>query len=139
MCNLQAINAMGRSDIFLKLEIIKKAIGLGALAIAVFCFHSPIAIAMTGVFTVLISCFINAFPNKKLIGYSYFEQMKDLISSFVLAVVMLAAVLAVQLLPLGNVLTLVVQIAVGLVLYPLAAYLFRVRPMMLLLQFLKKK
>ncbi|MBR5529845.1 MAG: lipopolysaccharide biosynthesis protein [Oscillospiraceae bacterium] len=139
MCNLQAINAMGRSDIFLKLEIIKKSIGLISLAIAVFCFQSPIAIALTGAFTVLISCFINAYPNKSLIRYSYFEQMKDLIPSFVLAVVMLAAVLAVQLLPLGNVLTLVVQIAVGLVLYPLAAYLFRVRPMMLLLQFLKKK
>lgn len=139
MCNLQAINAMGRSDIFLRLEIIKKSIGLISLAIAVFCFQSPIAIALTGAFTVLISCFINAYPNKSLIRYSYFEQMKDLIPSFVLAVVMLAAVLAVQLLPLGNVLTLVVQIAVGLVLYPLAAYLFRVRPMMLLLQFLKKK
>ena len=130
MCNLQAINAMGRSDIFLRLEIIKKSIGLISLAIAVFCFQSPIAIALTGAFTVLISCFINAYPNKSLIRYSYFEQMKDLIPSFVLAVVMLAAVLAVQLLPLGN---------VGLVLYPLAAYLFRVRPMMLLLQFLKKK
>jgi hypothetical protein len=94
-CNLQAINAMGRSDIFLKLEIWKKGIGILALVIAVFCFESPIAIAMTGAFTTIISCFINASPNKKLIGYSYLEQMKDILPSFAAAVVMLAAVLAI--------------------------------------------
>lgn len=139
LCNLQAINAMGRSDIFLKLEIIKKSIGLGSLAVAVFCFHSPIAIALTGAFTVLISCFINAYPNKTLIEYSYFEQIKDLLPSFVLAVAMLLIVLAVELLGLSTMLTLLVQIAAGLVFYPVAAILFRLRPMMLLLQFLRKK
>lgn len=41
--NLQAINAMGRSDMFLKLELIKKGIGLVALVIAVAFFDSPIA------------------------------------------------------------------------------------------------
>lgn len=139
MCNLQAINAMGRSDIFLKLEIIKKTIGLTALAIAVFCFHSPIAIAMTGVFTVLISCFINASPNKKLIGYSYFEQMRDLIPSFLAAVVMLGAVLAVQLLNLSLILTLATQVAVGVMVYVGLALVCRLRPMLLLLQLLRKK
>ena len=139
MCNLQAINAMGRSDIFLKLEIIKKSIGLTALAIAVIFFHDPIVIALTGAFTVLISCFINAFPNKNLIEYSYFEQMKDLLPSFILAVAMLIAVLAVQLLSLGTMVTLALQILVGVVFYPVVALLFRLRPMMLLLQFLRKK
>ena len=44
--NLQAINAQGRSDLFLKLEIIKKTIGIVTLCITVFCFKSPLAIVL---------------------------------------------------------------------------------------------
>lgn len=138
-CNLQAINAMGRSDIFLKLEIIKKSIGIAALVIAVFCFDSPIAIAMTGAFTTFTSCFINAYPNKKLIGYSYYEQMRDILPAFAAAVVMLGAVLAVQLLGLGTMATLVVQIVVGIGVYVAVSAVFRLEPFRLLLDMLKKK
>ena len=138
MCNLQAINAMGRSDIFLKLEIIKKSIGITALVIAVFCFDSPIAIAMTGVFTTLISCFINAYPNKKLIGYAYLEQMRDMLPSLLVSLVMLGAVLAVQLLKLGDFVTLVAQVLAGVAVYVLLSAVFRLRPFKLLLSFLRK-
>ena len=137
-CNLQAINAMGRSDIFLKLEIIKKSIGITSLVIAVFCFDSPIAIAATGVVTGLISSFINAFPNKKLVGYSYFEQIKDILPSFLLSAVMLGCVLAVQLLPLNNILTLLVQVVVGVAVYVLLSMVFQLAPFRLLLTGIKK-
>lgn len=139
MCNLQAINAMGRSDIFLKLEIIKKTIGIASLVIAVFCFDSPIAIALTGVFTTLIACFINASPNKKLIGYAYAEQMLDMIPPFLLSAVMLGAVLAVQLLQLGDLLTVVLQVMVGVLVYVALSAIFKLQPFMLLLKLLKKK
>ena len=139
MCNLQAINAMGRSDIFLKLEIVKKGLGIGALLVAVFCFDSPIAIAMTGAFTTVISCFINAYPNKKLIDYSYFEQMRDILPSIAAAVVMLGAVLAVQLLGLGAFATLAVQIALGVAVYAAVSVIFRLEPFRLLLNMLKNK
>jgi O-antigen/teichoic acid export membrane protein len=138
-CNLQAINAMGRSDIFLKLEIVKKGLGIGALLVAVFCFDSPIAIAMTGAFTTVISCFINAYPNKKLIDYSYFEQMRDILPSIAAAVVMLGAVLAVQLLDLGAFATLAVQIALGVAVYVAVSVIFRLEPFRLLLNMLKNK
>ena len=139
MCNLQAINAMGRSDIFLKLEIVKKGLGIGALLVAVFCFDSPIAIAMTGAFTTVISCIINAYPNKKLIDYSYFEQMRDILPSIAAAVVMLGAVLAVQLLGLGAFATLAVQIALGVAVYAAVSVIFRLEPFRLLLNMLKNK
>lgn len=116
-CNLQAINAMGRSDLFLKLEIIKKSYGITALAIAVFCFDSPIAIAMTGAVTTVLSCFVNAYPNKKLIGYSYFEQMRDLLPSMVLSLIMCGTVLTVELIGLSDMLTLVLQVLVGVGVY----------------------
>lgn len=136
-CNLQAINAMGRSDVFLKLELIKKAMGISALCIAVFCFDSPIAIAATGTITGLISCFINAYPNKKLVGYSYFEQMRDILPSFLLSVVMLGCVLAIQLLKLNSILTLLLQIVTGVAVYVLLSMLFKLTPFQLVLEVIK--
>jgi len=138
-CNLQAINAMGRSDIFLKLEIIKKSYGIVALIIAVAFFDSPIAIAMTGAISTAISCFVNAFPNKKLIGYSYFEQMKDILPSFVLSVIMLVAVMAIgSVLPFGPFLTMIIQIVCGMAIYVIASLIIRIKPLMLMLNTLKK-
>ncbi len=127
-CNLQAINAMGRSDIFLILEIIKKAYGVIALIIAVVFFHTPMAIALTGVFTTIISCVVNALPNKKLVGYSYFEQVKDLTPSFCLALVMGGCVLLVEYLGLASWLTLIIQIIVGAGVYLALSALFKLTP-----------
>lgn len=137
--NLQAINAMGRSDIFLKLEIIKKGIGLTALVIAVFCFDSPIAIAMTGVVTTFTSCFVNAYPNKKLIGYSYLEQMKDILPSFLIAIVMCGGVLAVELFRFGDIVTLLLQVATGVILYIAISAAVKLPPFMMLVDILKKQ
>jgi len=138
-CNLQAINAMGRSDIFLKLEIIKKVIGILALVIAVFCFDSPVAIALTGVFTAVTSCFINAYPNKKLIGYSYLDQMRDILPSMLLSVLMLVIILLVALLPLPVIAMLVVQFLVGVVAYIALSAWFRITPFLMLVDYIKKK
>ena len=138
-CNLQAINAMGRSDIFLKLEVLKKTIGIAALVVAVACFDSPIAIAMTGVFTTVTSCFLNAWPNKKLIGYSYAAQMKDILPSLLVSGVMLLVVLAMGRLHIPDIALLTLQVITGVAVYGGVAWLFRLRPMGLLLAALRKK
>lgn len=136
-CNLQAINAVGRSDIFLRLEIIKKSYGLIALIIATVFFKSPIAIAMTGVITTFISCFVNAMPNKKLVGYSYFEQMKDIIPSFAASVTMLLGVLAISLLNLNAITTIAIQIVVGIAIYLLISIVFSLAPYKLVMSIVK--
>lgn len=136
-CNLQAINAMGRSDLFLRLEIIKKFYSLAALIIAVIFFDSPIAIAMTGVFTVLASCFINAFPNKKLIDYSYLEQMKDIIPSFVVSIVMLACILLIGLLKLNPLIIIMIQVVIGILVYILVSMLLKIKGYKLLFNIIK--
>ena len=135
--NIQAINAMGRSDIFLKLEIIKKTVGIIALVIAVWCFDSPVAIAMTGVFTALISGFINAFPNKRLIGYSFGGQLLDIAPSLLLSLVMLAAVLGIGSLGLPDMATLCLQVVAGAAVYGALSAAFRLRPFTQLLTALK--
>jgi len=132
-CNLQAINAMGRSDIFLKLEIIKKGVGLSVLAFAIVCFDSPIGIAATGIFTTVISCFINAYPNKKLIGYSYLEQMRDILPSFVISMGMFGAVMLVGRVQIPPLLLLILQVMVGVAVYVAVSAVLKPAPFRMVL------
>lgn len=134
--NLQAINAMGRSDIFLKLELVKKGISICMLLVAVFCFQSPVAIAVSGALGTLASSFINAWPNKKLIGYSFGEQMLDILPSFMVSVVMLGAVLLVGMQGWGTIVTLMVQILVGIMVYVILSAALRLAPFRMLLKLL---
>lgn len=136
--NLQAINAMGRSDVFLYLELIKKGVGAMTLAVAILCFDSPIAIAMTGVVGVFTNTLINAFPNRKLIGYSYLEQMKDILPAFLVAAVMFGAVLCVQLLELPVLVTIGLQVIVGIGVYVGISAALRLKPFQMVVQAGKK-
>lgn len=138
-CNLQAINAMGRSDLFLKLEIIKKIIGLIALVISLVFFDSPIAIALTGVFTTIISCFINAGPNRKMLNYSYREQFMDILPSFAYSMIMFCAVYAIQWLNLGLVFTLILQIISGVVVYGAISVVLKPNAFKMCMEVLKKR
>lgn len=135
--NLQAINAMGRSDIFLKLEVVKKTIGLILLGIAIYCFDSPIAIALTGVFSAISSSFINAYPTKKLIDYGYLEQMKDILPPMLAALVVFGIVSSIQLLNLGILITLVLQILVGVLIYVGLSSILKLEAYKILLEKLK--
>lgn len=113
--NLQAIKAMGRSDIYLKLEIIKKIWGIAVLIVTVPMGLIPMMVGSC--ISTVVSLFINAYPNKKLINYSYIEQVKDMLPSFLLAIVMFVIVLSVQLLNLNMWLTIIIQIILGVVIY----------------------
>ncbi len=136
-CNLQAINAVGRSDIFLKLEIIKKTYGIVALVIAVAFFDSPIAIAMTGMITTFIGFLVNAAPNKKLIDYSYFEQIRDVFPSFAISIVMFVVVLQIEKLGIGMFATLGLQILTGVMLYIGLSVILRLEPYQMALNLIK--
>lgn len=113
--NLQAINALGRSDIFLKLEIIKNVVSFAILGISLF--YGIYAIA-AGMFLSSVACsFINAYPNKKLLDYSYFQQMKDVMPSLLLALAMGAVIYCFLWFNLSPGLTLVIQVSVGVIIY----------------------
>ncbi len=123
VANLQAINAMGKSEIFLKLEIIKKAVSMTALLISIpFGIYTMVALRAV---TDFICTFINAYPNKKLLNYSFFEQWKDVLPSLLLSAVMCLFSYGVQYVIEGTLLTLVVQILVGVVVYAGLSWLFR--------------
>lgn len=132
-CNLQAVNAVGRSDLFLKLEIIKKTYGIIALVIAVFYFDSPIAIAMTGFITTWIGCFVNSWPNRKLLGYSIKEQMVDIIPSIVMSILMASCVLLVGMIDIHIFLKLTIQIITGIVVYIIMSAVVKPEPYKMLM------
>ncbi len=83
------------------------------------------AIALGGVLGGIISTFINAHPNRKLLGYSYKEQWLDIAPSLLLSLVMGAAVYSLKWLGLSALITLVIQVVTGAVLYTALAWLFK--------------
>lgn len=121
--NLQAINAIGRSDIFLKLEIIKKLVGLTILIISVF--YGIYAIALGGVMIGIISTVINAWPNKKLLNYSIKEQCLDILPSFILSLIMGLAVYSINFIGFYTWVALILQVVCGIILYIASARIFK--------------
>ena len=122
--NLQAINAMGRSDIFLRLEIIKKIMGLIVLGVSLP--FGVYAIAIGGIFSGLIGTFINAYPNKELLNYSYKEQGLDIMPSLLISLIMGGIV---YLFNFSNILAwqiLILQIVSGGIIYILLAKIFKI-------------
>ena len=113
--NLNAIKAMGRSDLFLKLEILKKIVGL----IAIICTMriSVMAMAYSLFVTSILGQIINSWPNKKLMNYSYLEQIKDMLPQIGLSLFMGVVVYCVQFMGLNDILTLLIQVPVGAIIY----------------------
>lgn len=121
--NLNAIKAMGRSDIFLKLEIIKKIVGVIALAVTV-----PISVMAMGyslLFTSFASQIINSWPNKKLLNYGYLEQFKDILPGILLAVGMGCCIYPIQWIGLPDIVTLCIQVPLGALIYIVGSKLFK--------------
>ncbi len=121
--NLNAIKAMGRSDMFLRLEIIKKVIGLASLLATMWI--SVEAMAYSLLVTTVVSQFVNASPNKKLLDYSYFQQVQDMLPQIALSVAMGAIVFCVSLLPLNEYVILLIQVPLGVLLYIAGSALFK--------------
>ena len=120
--NLSALRALGRSDLFLKLEIIKKIIGLTVLLSSMW--FGVLVMAYSVLITDFLSQMINAAPNKKLLGYSYLEQIKDILPGVLLAVVMGITISFIHYFDFKNWLCLVVQIPLGIFIYALGAKIF---------------
>ncbi len=121
--NLNAIKAQGRSDIFLRMEIIKKIVGIVIILVSMN--FGVLAIGLGSVVYTIFASVVNAFPNKKLLNYSYFEQVKDIAPAFLLALAMAVIVHLVPLKMLPDILLLIVQIILGVAIYVGGALLLK--------------
>lgn len=113
--NLNAIKAMGRSDLFLKLEITKKIVGMILLLSTMW--FGVMAMAYSLLISSVTSQIINSWPNRRLLNYRYLEQLKDILPAIILAVFMGCCVSLISLLHLSTVITLLIQIPLGAVIY----------------------
>lgn len=135
--NLQMIKASGRSDLFLKLEIVKKGMGIVVLFAAMK--YGVMIIAISEVFVVIFANIVNSVPNKKLVNYGYFEQLKDLLPSFLMSGAMAVPVYFITYLKLNNILTLVLQVIAGAGIYLILSVIFKIPAFTYLVDMAKEK
>lgn len=122
--NLNAIKALGRSDLCLRMEFKKKAIGMLILFVTMNISVEIMALGM--VINSVIGLIINISPNRKLLDYGYKEQLLDILPAILLAVFMGIVVYPIQLLGYSYFVTLLMQCFVGFVVYVLGSIIFHI-------------
>ena len=140
--NLQGILALGRSDVYLKVQMLQKLMGVGIMAITILCFDSVLIIALGELIAYILFACVNAYPNVKYLGYSVKEQLQDLVPQILVSVLMGIVVYLVSLFPLPIVASLLLQVLTGMVFYILVMRVLKVDAFMylwnMLLSILKK-
>lgn len=135
--NLNALKAMGRSDLFLKLEIIKKIVGLVALLSTMW--FGVMIMAYSLLLTSILSQIINSWPNRKLLKYSYLEQLKDILPQIGITILMGIIVFAENFIPINDIIKLVIQIPTGICIYLGFSKLFKIESYSYIVDMMKKR
>ena len=109
--NLNMLQVLGRSDIFLYLEIIKKVIGLVPICIGIFVdiYWMLVASILTG----FVSLYLNSWYTGKVLGYTFWKQLRDIAPAFGIAFAIAISVFFFKYLPISNWVILPIQIVVG--------------------------
>lgn len=116
--NLNILQVKGRSDLFLGLEILKKVISLSLIAIILFLKLGIIGLLWMSVVDSFISYFINSYFSAKLLNYSTIDQIVDITPIFMVTAAMGLLVYIVGLMiPAGNLVKLLIQVAIGVITY----------------------
>lgn len=111
--NLNMLQVLGRSDIFLYLEIIKKIIGIIPICIGIFIdiYWMLVASILIG----FVSLYLNSWYTGKALGYTFWKQLRDIAPSFGIAFTIAISVFFFKYLPISNWVILPIQIVVGVV------------------------
>ena len=113
--NMQVFNSMGRSDLFMKFEIVKRSLSI-VLLFAV-SFISIYAVIVVLLFMAILSNCMNAYQNKKLLNYKYFEFLYDIFPNIIISLIMAVCVFFVGKLFAMRIVSLAVQILAGVLIY----------------------
>lgn len=117
--NLNILNVKGRSDLFLKLEIIKKVFITIAILIT---FSFGVKVMVIGqIFTSLISFFVNTHYSSKMINYGAWKQIKDMLPIIIITLLMAIGVYMAMLIVGCDALKLLIGIVVGIIIYFVSA------------------
>jgi len=131
--NLNLLKVYGRSDWFLKLEIIKK---INILIVVILMFPFGIyGLVWSSVISSVMALFINTYYTNKLIKYSLIDQLKDISKSIgvniVMYIVMFIFISKVNLSNLGQI---IFTTFLGLLIYTFLSYVFKISSLNLIWQ-----
>jgi O-antigen/teichoic acid export membrane protein len=113
--NLNMLQVQGRSDLFLGLEIIKKIVGVGPLCVGAFIGIMPML--YTNLLAGIIAFFLNSYYSGKFLGYSSWMQIKDILPSFWIGLLISCIVYFVKFVPMSYWIILPIQIMISVLLF----------------------
>jgi teichuronic acid exporter len=124
--NVQAINASGRSDVYMKMEIFNKVIGLAILFAALP--HGIVAVVIGQAGHSVLMC-LACYPwiSNRYMGYSAVEQMRDILPALGCALGMAAVILPLSLWLENHLLLLICQMGVGSICYAFLCHIFHLK------------
>ncbi len=124
--NLNMLQVKGRSDLFLKIEILKKILAIPIIVLGI---HYGIKAMIYGmILHSLICLFLNGFWSGRLVGYSISNQIKDIFPSFILALIMSSIVFTEGLIFSYSALSLlIVQVISGAIITMIFCECFNIR------------
>lgn len=136
--DLKIIQACGRSDISFKIEVIKKLSGLAFLALSVILFDNVIYVAASFTAMSMVALVVNSIPCKKLINYGLINQLKDILPSLLVSLAMGVVVYFVGKIQLSNLIVLIIQVVVGVLVYLLLSFIFRIKSLSFFTNYIKE-
>lgn len=113
--NLQAMKAIGRSDVYMRLNVIKNVTMVVVLMITIPFSVKAVAIGAASMSALFL--LVNSFPNKRILSYGLKEQLKDVFPCMIVSLMMGALVYSVKFLQLSSLATLLIQIPMGICVY----------------------
>lgn len=133
--NQQVIKALGKSSLFLKLEIIRKIFGIIILVVTI-----PLGLVYMALGQVLVTIFftlLNGCVNRRILKYKYKEQILDVLPSLIISIIMGLVVYCIGKLEFTNIILLILQVLIGGIIYIILAYVFKLDSYSYLLNVLK--
>ena len=135
--NCETIKAMGRSDLYLKMEIIKKVCYFITIGIFMWLSDSPIMLAISSIVCTFIAIVVNSIPNIKLLGYKVRFQIMDMLPNFLISLAMGVVVYFIGKLNFPDLSLMIIQVISGGVVYILLSIATRNRSFKYLLETIK--
>lgn len=122
--NMNILNAIGRSDLYLKVDLSKLPLALVMMAVTV---PFGINVVVIGNFVVsVVSFFINAYYPGKIFGFGVIRQTKEMLTVIIATIVMSIFVFGINTFIPGDLLKLIAGSILGPAIYLLAAYLMKI-------------
>ena len=135
--NLNLLQVKGRSNLFLRLEIIKKILG-----ITVLCITAPFGLMVMcfgQIFSSIVALVINTYYTGKLINVGFIKQVKDLLPTIILSLTMFGTILLINGFIETNIYRLIMGIMVGIIVYASGSYIFKFKELQTLFSLIRRK